>query len=107
MTHGLKCNWAARLGAPVLTVTLFLSGAASNADAVRVAQSGASTDARAACASIAGRQVGAGVATVTTTRIDPATATLPEYCVVTADFHDSGMQVEARLPTSDWNGKLA
>jgi hypothetical protein len=107
MTLGSKRNCASRWRAPILAATLFLSGAASDADAVRAAQRGASTDARAACANIVGRQVGASVATVTTTRIDPATATLPEYCVVTADFHDSGMQVEARLPTSDWNGKLA
>jgi Tannase and feruloyl esterase len=104
MTNHSEFNWSVR-SATILVITFVLSVAAGCPDSFAVGQSGVTS--QSACADLVGRRVGAGQATVTKTRIDPATATLPEYCVVTADFHDSGMQVETRLPTSRWNGKLA
>jgi feruloyl esterase len=39
--------------------------------------------------------------------VQPAKDAAPEYCVVRADFRNSGLKLEARLPTKVWNGKLA
>ena len=55
-----------------------------------------------ACDALAGRAIGS--ANISAAAIVPASATLPEYCRVTARI-DPKLNFEVRLPSS-WNGKL-
>ena len=60
----------------------------------------------ATCTGLAGQVLANNTATVLDAAVVPATATLPEYCVVHAKFNDSTLKFEAQLPTSGWNAKL-
>jgi len=62
---------------------------------------------QAACPALVNKALAAGAATVTSAAIVAATATTPEYCVAQARFNDSTLRVEVRMPTADWNTKLA
>jgi hypothetical protein len=59
------------------------------------------------CTDLVGRDLGNDTAIIRSAAVVPATATLPEYCLATAEFGDSGLRVEVRMPTSGWNGKIA
>lgn len=59
------------------------------------------------CPSLAGKSLGNGAASVTKAAVVTATGAQPEYCVVQAKLADSALRFELRLPTSDWNTKLA
>ena len=59
------------------------------------------------CTALSNRILGGGRARVTSAAVVPAAGGAPDYCVVKAAFAKSALKVEARLPLSGWNERLA
>jgi hypothetical protein len=57
------------------------------------------------CSGLKGERVFNGMATVTDAKIVELKRDF-EYCVARAEFTDSGLQIEVRLPSRNWNGRL-
>lgn len=108
MKIAFKC-WPWR----VLFASFALAGAASGSHAAPLS----SADAASACASLAGPDVGAilpaPASTITSAAVQPATATLPEHCVIDGrinprtgiDGQPYAIHFRLRLPTA-WNHRF-
>lgn len=59
------------------------------------------------CVALAGTALLGGTATVADAAIVAANAALPEYCVAHVQLADSSLRIEAQLPATGWNRKLA
>jgi hypothetical protein len=59
------------------------------------------------CPTLKGQTLAGGTVAIDDAKLVAASAPQPEYCVVSASFKGSTLRLEARLPTADWNGKLA
>jgi feruloyl esterase len=58
------------------------------------------------CVALKGGSLGSNVATVTDAKLQAASGSKPEYCVVDAKMNDSDLAFRANLPTSGWNNKM-
>lgn len=59
------------------------------------------------CGAYANRTLANGGASVTAASVVAAAGSAPEYCVLQVKMADSALRMEARLPISGWNTKIA
>jgi pimeloyl-ACP methyl ester carboxylesterase len=84
-----------------------LGGCAGNDDSTTsAAADGATVSSADKCAALKGTSLRDNTATITDVKLQAASTSQPEYCVVEAKMNDSELVFRANLPTSAWNGKM-